>query len=258
MSAAEAITPAMRRAERQKRRERMRANAWARMRGVWQITLPLPVEDEPERWKPLQPGQRQRPRPPYGQLRIVFDRTHEHRNRRALDVGPLVIKPGEPVRLKQADPAHDRAALGAGRITWCEDYDSALRPVVRAQCADVPRPCPFVSCQHHLFLDVGDAGELVLNFPDIEPDQMRSSCALDIADRQDAAGRKLGPDGLARLQNLSREKGRLTIIAAERRFAAAWEALTGEHPPILDITAEQQRETPSAPEMGTVEDIEWT
>ena len=58
-----------------------------------------------------------------------------------------------------------------------------LRPACRAECADVPRPCPFVSCRHNLYLDVNETtGTIKFNHPDIEPDEMGQSCALDVAD----------------------------------------------------------------------------
>lgn len=74
------------------------------------------------------------------------------------------------VRLEVVDqPANDDDALPA-------------HPRTRGDCANVPRPCPFVSCSQHLYLDVTLAGNLTLNFPDIEPDEMVHSCALDLAD----------------------------------------------------------------------------
>lgn len=57
------------------------------------------------------------------------------------------------------------------------------RPGTRADCENVPRPCPYVSCRHHLYLDVRDNGNIRLNFPDIEPQDMTESCSLDVADR---------------------------------------------------------------------------
>src|SRR5689334_22961695 len=51
------------------------------------------------------------------------------------------------------------------------------RPRTRAECGDVPRPCPFVSCKHHLYLDVSRrTGSIKLNFPDLEVWEMTTSC----------------------------------------------------------------------------------
>lgn len=56
-----------------------------------------------------------------------------------------------------------------------------LRPQTRADCVDVPRPCPFVACRYNMYLDVRDDGGIRINFPDREPGEMTASCALDLA-----------------------------------------------------------------------------
>jgi hypothetical protein len=45
------------------------------------------------------------------------------------------------------------------------------------------RPCPFTSCRHHLYLDVRALGAIVLNRPELQVDELKESCALDVADR---------------------------------------------------------------------------
>jgi hypothetical protein len=58
------------------------------------------------------------------------------------------------------------------------------RPERRSECAEGPRPCPFVSCKHHLYLDVSpQTGTIKLNFPELEVWELTESCALDVADR---------------------------------------------------------------------------
>jgi hypothetical protein len=58
------------------------------------------------------------------------------------------------------------------------------KPRTRAECVDAPRPCPFISCKHHLFVDVSArTGSIKINFPDLEIWEMNESCALDVADR---------------------------------------------------------------------------
>jgi hypothetical protein len=60
----------------------------------------------------------------------------------------------------------------------------ALRPANRANCKDGLRPCPYVSCKFHLYLDVHpETGSIKLNFPDLEVWEMEETCALDVADR---------------------------------------------------------------------------
>lgn len=58
------------------------------------------------------------------------------------------------------------------------------RPCVRSECADVPRPCPFVGCFWNTYLDLQEDGSLVINWAQREPDEMEAwgSCVLDIAD----------------------------------------------------------------------------
>lgn len=60
-------------------------------------------------------------------------------------------------------------------------------PASREHCRDAPRPCPFVRCEHHLWLVEGRdrrgrrpaGGELG---PELRAPTM-TSCALDVADR---------------------------------------------------------------------------
>lgn len=55
------------------------------------------------------------------------------------------------------------------------------RPRVRGDCADGIRPCPWISCRHHLMLDIDARGNLQVNADDI--DEMAETCSLDVADR---------------------------------------------------------------------------
>ena len=76
-----------------------------------------------------------------------------------------------------------RMASGAplSRKQWVEL--EATRPKTRSECAEGMRPCPHVSCRHHLYLDVSPkTGAIKLNFPDLDPWELPVSCALDIAE----------------------------------------------------------------------------
>lgn len=78
------------------------------------------------------------------------------------------------------------------------------RPETRAQCRSGPRPCLWVSCRFHLYLDVNQAtGSLKLNFPHLEPWQLPQSCALDLAEQ---GGLTL--EAIGALLNLTRERAR--------------------------------------------------
>ena len=70
--------------------------------------------------------------------------------------------------------------LEIGRLLYPED--DYWRPHQRTDCVDGPRPCPFVSCKYHIFIDVSPrTGAIKLNFPDLEVWDMGESCALDVA-----------------------------------------------------------------------------
>lgn len=87
------------------------------------------------------------------------------------------------------------------------DYpEDVERPRRRGDCAGVPRPCPFVSCRHHLAIDVSPrTGALKRNFPDLEVWEMPpgASCALDVADRGEATLEEVGE-----ILNITRERAR--------------------------------------------------
>jgi len=59
------------------------------------------------------------------------------------------------------------------------------RPRTRGECVDGPRPCPWVSCRHSLYLEVNAKGGLRYVYPEREPEDMPAefSCSLDVADR---------------------------------------------------------------------------
>lgn len=75
-------------------------------------------------------------------------------------------------------------------------------PTSRSQCVNMPRPCLYVSCRHHLYLDVNEeTGSVKFNFPDKEVWELEETCALDVADR---GGITLEEVGL--IMNLTRER----------------------------------------------------
>jgi hypothetical protein len=87
-----------------------------------------------------------------------------------------------------------------GQILYPEsDHE---RPLLRAHCEGAERPCPFVSCKHHLYLDVNpETGSIKLNFPDIEVWEMTETCALDVAERGGVTLEEVGE-----IMNLTRER----------------------------------------------------
>jgi hypothetical protein len=65
-----------------------------------------------------------------------------------------------------------------------EPVDISDRPLKRADCMPGHRPCPWVGCKHHLYLDVNQkTGSVKMNFPDREVWELAETCALDIAEK---------------------------------------------------------------------------
>ncbi len=104
--------------------------------------------------------------------------------------------------------------LEIGRLLYPEsDY---WKPRTRAECAVGPRPCPYVSCKHHLFIDVSArTGAIKLNFPDLDVWEMTESCALDVADRGGTTLEDVGA-----IMNLTRERIRQLEVKALAKLQA--------------------------------------
>jgi len=83
------------------------------------------------------------------------------------------------------------------------------RPKTRADCVDGPRPCPFVSCKYHLYLDVKEETQSIkLNFPHLEVWEMEHSCALDVSEQGGLTLEEVG-----HILNLTRERVRQVEVA---------------------------------------------
>ena len=84
-------------------------------------------------------------------------------------------------------------------LVYPNDVD---RPETREACKQMQRPCPFVSCSHHLYLDVNpETGAIKLNFPHLEVWEMAETCSLDVADRGGITLEEVGA-----ILNLTRER----------------------------------------------------
>lgn len=120
------------------------------------------------------------------------------------------------------------------RARWREEEpDDGRRrlPMVRAECSEAERPCPFISCRYHLFLDVdAKRGSIKFNFPDLIGDDdapmlelMIDTCALDVAERD-----AVTLEGLGELLNMTRERVRqleLTLLEKIRKHPVLREIL---------------------------------
>jgi len=101
------------------------------------------------------------------------------------------------VRLDSGDPD----------LTGWVDQVEPQRPRTRGECREGMRPCPFVSCRHHLYLDVNsENGSIKFNFPHLEPWELPVCCALDVAESGEHTLEEVG-----QVVNLTRERVRQTI-----------------------------------------------
>lgn len=124
---------------------------------------------------------------------VTIDLAHWQRQR------PKTLSPRR-LRRDRADAAPTPAARPRALLAILDD----LRPRTRAQCRSGPRPCLFVSCRFHLYLDVNEAtGAVKLNFPHLEPWELPETCALDLAERGGMSLEELGA-----LLNVTRERAR--------------------------------------------------
>ena len=115
----------------------------------------------------------------------------------------LKVHPSRDGRFRSKTIAPKRLTRDEKRLALSLVYpDDIDRPKLRAECQSMERPCPFVSCEHHLYLDVNpESGAIKLNFPHLEVWEMAETCALDVADRGGITLEEVGA-----ILNLTRER----------------------------------------------------
>lgn len=122
----------------------------------------------------------------------------------------------------ERSPAYARPADSVSVLLDLDDEDNAgplpERPRTRGDCVDGPRPCPWVACKHHLYLDVDPVhGSIKFNWPDHEPWELRETCVLDVTGTPEhGTPRHLVTVG--ELMNLTRERIRQIEQRALRRL----------------------------------------
>ncbi|MBK8013305.1 MAG: DNA-binding protein [Deltaproteobacteria bacterium] len=99
-----------------------------------------------------------------------------------------------------------RRLLAQGSLPEILDYE---RPVMRSECRNDKRPCLYVSCRYHLYLDVNPlTGSIKINFPDKEIWELEETCALDVAERGGITLEEVGE-----IMNLTRERIRQVEVS---------------------------------------------
>lgn len=118
------------------------------------------------------------------------------------------------------------------------DYD---RPLTRGDCLEggmnEQRPCPYVGCKYHLYLDVQATGNVRMNFVGREIEDLEHTCALDVADDGGAT-----LESVAQLLSISRERIRQIEDKAMRKLKARAgaqlrEYVGAEGPPLAGLAA---------------------
>ena len=120
-----------------------------------------------------------------------------------------------------------RGVLGRGRSVGVdilrkeivEFVEPRRLPARRSECREGERPCPYVSCRFHLFLDVNEhTGRITFNFPvGVEVWDLPETCALDVAE---GGLRTLEEIGI--LMHITRERVRQLTVQAEARVNVAF------------------------------------
>ncbi len=133
---------------------------------------------------------------------------------------------GRQRRTKRTRPRSQTIAMKrvsrAERAVYAElfpiaDMMDVRRPSTRAECKEEMRPCPWVACKHHLYLDINPmTGSIKINFPDREPWEIEHTCALDVAE----AG-ALTLEQVGAITNLTRERVRQVEVIGLSKLATS-------------------------------------
>ncbi len=122
----------------------------------------------------------------------------------------------------------------ADELRWYKPKE--VRPKLRSECINNGvRPCPFVSCAHHLFLDVRKVQRVVrsrkipreavdtirINFPVFSPLDLEFSCSLDEV-REFPDGMTL--EEMGQRMNLTRERVRQLEVAVLEKIRCTIDA----------------------------------
>jgi len=107
-----------------------------------------------------------------------------------------------------------RRLLSRGMLPEIVEYE---RPVNRSECRHAERPCLYVSCRYHLYLDVNpNTGSIKINFPDKNIWELEETCALDVAERGGVTLEEVGD-----IMNLTRERIRQVEVAGLDKLRAS-------------------------------------
>lgn len=126
-----------------------------------------------------------------------------------------------------------KAAAASTEVAEPVDYE---RPKTRADCLKMGRPCLFVACRHHLYLDINpETGSVKLNFPGREVWELEHTCALDVAEQGGITLEEVGD-----ILNLTRERIRQLESSGLKKIREAAEEFELDAYDDWDPTGEQE------------------
>ena len=99
------------------------------------------------------------------------------------------------------------------------DPPATERPRRRGDClaggSNAARPCPWVSCRYHLYLDIVHKNRLITPHGNVDVDEIPETCALDVADSGPQSERRV-----AALMGVVHQRANQLEIAALAKLAA--------------------------------------
>lgn len=152
--------------------------------------------------------------------------------------GQLGDQAGEPAATAPtpSEPPRKRSLRLLNNVppTTNDDFDFEVRrPKTRADCLEMERPCPFVSCKYHLYIDVSREGVVTLAVPDLELWEMIDTCSLDVAEEGSLPGTGEGDgqtlEAVALIYGLSRERIRQVEAVAQRKLRKRFQQALPEY-----------------------------
>lgn len=138
--------------------------------------------------------------------RAAYSRQRQRQRRK-----PPVIISGNELTLGEKAAGAKLSGYRAG---------SGLAGLTRGDCQGGRRPCPFVSCRYHLYLDQLAGGAIRLNFPDLAVSELKETCALDVADYGGLTFTEIGE-----ILNLTHERIRQVEARGLRQFREGFRKL---------------------------------
>lgn len=134
------------------------------------------------------------------------------------------------------------------------DAIQAERPKTRGDCVNGIRPCPWVGCRHHLYLNVSEAtGSMTQNFPKTPVWDLKESCSLDVVDKNPGG---LNMTELGELLSLTKERIRqieeegertLRETSADQLGREPYKAPSKPAPPPVVLPPPVRRRPPTTP-----------